>query len=123
MRKTKDLVRKIVDIKGIFHAKMGKIKDRNGKDLIEAEEIKKGWQEYTEELYKKDFHDPDNHDDVVTYLEPDILDCEIKWALGSTAVKKVPPSGGGRSQWQPTPVLLPGKSHGRSLVGCSPWGR
>ena len=76
--KTRDLLKKTGDIKEKFHAKMGTIKDRNGKDLIEAEEIKKGWQEYTEELYKKDFHDPDNHDDVVTYLEPDILDCEIK---------------------------------------------
>ena len=94
MRKTKDLVRKIVDIKGIFHAKMGKIKDRNYKDLTEAEDIKKRWKEYTENLYKKGLNDLDNHDDVVTYLEPDILDCEIKWALGSTAVKKVPPSGG-----------------------------
>ena len=68
---------------------MGTIKDRNGKDLIEAEEIKKGWQEYTEELYKKDFHDPDNHDDVVTYLEPDILECSGKWDLGSIITKLV----------------------------------
>ena len=81
-------MKKTGDIKGKFHAKMGTIKDRNGKDLIEAEEIKKGWQEYTEELYKKDFHDPDNHHDVVTHLDPDILDCEIKWAIGSTAAKK-----------------------------------
>ena len=72
--KTRDLLKKTGDIKEKFHAKMGTIKDRNGKDLIEAEEIKKGWQEYTEELYKKDFHDPDNHDDVITHLEPDILE-------------------------------------------------
>ena len=88
MGKTRDVLKKTGDIKGKFHAKMGTIKDRNGKDLIEAEEIKKGWQEYTEELYKKDFHDPDNHHDVVTHLEPHILDCEIKWAIGSTAAKK-----------------------------------
>ena len=76
------LVKKIRDIKGIFHAKMGSIKDRNGRDLTEAEDIKKRWQEYTEELYKKDLHNPDNHDGVITHLEPDILKCEVKWALG-----------------------------------------
>ena len=77
MGKTRDLFKKIRDIKGIFHAKMGSIKDRNGKDITEAEDIKKRWQEYTEELYKKDLHDPDNHDDVITNLEPDILESEV----------------------------------------------
>ena len=81
MEKTRDLCKKIRDSKGTFHAKMGLIKDRNGMDLTEAEEIKKRWQEYTEELCKKDFHDSDNHDDVITNLEPDILECEVKWAL------------------------------------------
>ena len=83
MGKTKDLFKKIRDTKEIFHAKMGTIKDRNGMDLTEAEDIKKRWQEYTEELYKKDLHDPDNHNGVITDLEPDILECEVKWALGS----------------------------------------
>ena len=81
MRKTRDLLKKIRDTKGTFHAKMGTIKDRNGMDLTEAEDIKKQWQEYTEELYKKDLHDPDNHDGVITDLEPDILESEVKWAL------------------------------------------
>ena len=81
--KTRDLFKKIRDTKGTFHAKMGSIKDRNGMDLTEADDIKKRWQEYTEELYKKDLHDPDNHDGVITDLEPDILECEVKWALGS----------------------------------------
>ena len=83
MGKTRDLFKKISDTKGIFHAKMGSIKDINGMDLTEAEDIKKRWQEYTEELYKKDLHDPDNDDGVITHLEPDILECEVKWALGS----------------------------------------
>ena len=83
MGKTRDLFKKIRDTKGTFHAKMGAIKDRNGVDLTEAEDIKKRGQEYTEELYKKDVHDPENHDGVITHLEPDILDCEAKWALGS----------------------------------------
>ena len=83
MRKTRDLFKKIRDTKGTFHAKMGSIKDRSGMDLTETEDIKKRWQEYTEELYKKDLHDPDNHDGVITHLEPDILGCEVKWALGS----------------------------------------
>ena len=78
MGKTRDLFKKIRDIKGTFHAKMGSIKDRNGMDLREVEDIKKSWQEYTEELYKIDLHDPDNHDDVITNLEPDILECEVK---------------------------------------------
>ena len=82
MGKTRDLFKKIRDNKGTFHAKLGSIKDRNGRDLTEAEDIKKRWQEYTE-LYKKDFHNSDNHDDVVTHLEPDILECKVKWALGS----------------------------------------
>ena len=79
MRKTRDLFKKIRDTKGTFLAKMGSVKDRNGRDLTEAEDIKKRWQEYTEELYKKDLHDPDNHDGVITHLEPDILECEVKW--------------------------------------------
>ena len=83
--KTSDLFKKIRDTKGTFHAKMGSIKDRSGMDLTEAEDIKKMWQEYTEELYKKDIHHQDNHNDVITHthLEPDILECEVKWALGS----------------------------------------
>ena len=88
MGKTRDLFKKIRDTKGTFHAKMGSIKDRNGRDLTEAEDIKKRWQEYTEELYKKDLHDPDNHDGVITHLEPDILGCEVKWALGSIIMDK-----------------------------------
>ena len=83
MGKTRDLFKKLRDTKGTFHAKMGTIKDRNGMNLTEAEDIKKRWQEYTEELYKKDLHDPDNHNGVITHLEPDILECEVKWALGS----------------------------------------
>ena len=83
MEKTRDLFKKIRDTKGILNAKMGSIKDRNGMDLTEAEDIKKRWQEYTEELYKKDLHNPDNHDGVITHLEPDILEYEVKWALGS----------------------------------------
>ena len=88
MGKTRDLFKKIRDTKGKFHAKMGTIKDRNGMDLTEAEDIKKRWQEYTEELYKKDVHDPDNHDDVITHLEPDILEYEVKRALGSITMNK-----------------------------------
>ena len=84
----RDLFKKIRDTMGTFHAKMGTIKDRNGMDLTEAEEIKKRWQEYTEELYKKDLHDPDNHDGVITHLELDILECEVKWALGSITMNK-----------------------------------
>ena len=83
MGKTRELFKKIRDIKGTFHAKMGLIKDRNGMDLTEAKDIKKRWQEYTEEQYKKDLHDPDNHDGVITLLEADILECEVKWALES----------------------------------------
>ena len=88
MRKTRDLFKKIRDIKGTFHAKMGSIKDRNDMDLTEAEDIKKRWEEYTEELYKKDLHDKDNHDGVITHLEPDILGCEVKWALESITRNK-----------------------------------
>ena len=88
MGKTRDLFKKIRDNKGTFHAKMGSIKDRNGMDLTEAEDIKKRWQEYTEELYNKDVHDPVNHDAVITHLEPDILECEVKWALGSISTNK-----------------------------------
>ena len=87
-----DLFKKIRDTKGTFHAKMSLIKDRNGMDLTEAEDIKKRWQEYTEELYKKDLHDPDNHYGVITHLEPDILECKVKWALGSITMNKT--SGG-----------------------------
>ena len=89
MGKTTDLIKKIRDTKGTFHAKIGSIKDRNGMDLTEAEDIKKRWQEYTEELYKKDLHDPDNQDGVITLLEPDVLECKVKWAAGSITVKKV----------------------------------
>ena len=91
--KTRDLFKKIIDTKGIFHAKMGSIKDRNGMGLTEAEDIKKRWQEYTE-LYKKDLHNSDNHDGVITHLEPDILECEVEWALGSITTNKA--SGGDR---------------------------
>ena len=94
MGKPRDLVKKIRDTKGTFHAKMGTIKNRNVMDLTEAEDIKKRWQEYTEELYKKDLHDPDNHDDVITHLEPDTLECEVKWALRSITTNKV--NGGDR---------------------------
>ena len=87
MVKTRDLFKKIRDTKGTFYAKMGTIKDRNGKDLTEAEDIKKRWQEYTEELYKIDLHDPDYHNGVITHLEPDILECEVKWALESITIK------------------------------------
>ena len=92
MGKTRDLFKKIRDTKGTFHAKMGSIKDRNGLDLREAEDIKKKWQEYTEELHKKYLHNPDNHDGVITHLEPDILEGEVKWALGSITMNKA--SGG-----------------------------
>ena len=92
MGKTRDLFKKIRVTKGIFHAQMGSIKDRNGMDLTKAEDIKKRWQEYTEELYKKDLHDPDNHDGVITNLGPDILECEVKWALESNTTNKA--SGG-----------------------------
>ena len=92
MGKIRDLFKKLRDIKGTFHAKMGSIKDRNGMDLTEAEDIKKKWHEYTDELYKKDLHDQDNHDGVITHLEPDILECEVKWALESITTNKA--SGG-----------------------------
>ena len=89
MGKTRDLFRKIRNTKRTFHAKMGSIKDRNSLDLTEAEDSKKRWQEYTEEIYKKDLSDPDNHDGVITHLEPDILECKLKWALGSITTKKL----------------------------------
>jgi len=92
MGKTRHLFKKIRDTKGTFHAKMGSIKHRNVMDLTEAEDIKKRWQEYVEELYKKDLHDPNNHDGVITHQEPDILECEVKWALGSTTINNA--SGG-----------------------------
>ena len=88
MGKTRDFFKKIRDSKGNFHAIMGTIKDKNNMDLTEAEDIKKRWQEYTGELYKKDLHDPDNLDGVITHLEPDILECKVKWALGSITTKK-----------------------------------
>ena len=93
MGKTRDLFKKIRVTKGTFHAKMGSIKDRNDTDLPEAEDIKR-WQEYTEELYKKDLNDPENHNDVITHIEPDILECKVKWALGSITTNKA--SGGDR---------------------------
>ena len=88
MGKTRDLFKKIGDIKGIFHARMDMIKDRNGKDITQAEEIKKRWQEYTKELYKKGLDDPDTQNGVVIHLEPDILECEVKWTLGSITMNK-----------------------------------
>ena len=94
VEKTSDLFKKTSDTKGTFHAKIGTLKDRNGMDLTEAEDIKKRWQEYTEELYKKDLHDPDNHDGMITHLEQDILECEVKWASGSITRSKA--SGGDR---------------------------
>ena len=92
MGKTRDLFRKIRDTKGTFHAKMGTLKDRNGVDLIEAEDTKMSWQEYTEELYEIDLNDPDNHNGLITHLEPDILECKVKWAIGSNTMNK---AGGG----------------------------
>ena len=97
MGKTRHLFKKIRDTKGTFHTKMGSIKDRNGMDLTEAEDIKKRWQEYMEELYKKDLHDQDNHNGVITHLEPDILECEVKWALESITMNKA--SRGDGIQW------------------------
>ena len=88
MGKTRDFFKKIGDIRGTFHARMGTIKNRNGKDLTEAKEIKKRWQEYTEELYKKSLNDPENHNSVVTHLEPEMLECEVKWALGNITKNK-----------------------------------
>ena len=88
MGKTRDLFKKIRDTKGTFHAKMGLIKDRNSMDLTEAEAIKKRWHEYTEEIYKKDLHNPENHDGVITHLEPDTLECKVKWALESITMNK-----------------------------------
>ena len=92
LEKARDLFKKIGDIKGTFHAKMGSIKDRNVIDRTEAEDIKKRWQEYMKELYKKDLHDQDNHDGVITHLQPDLLECEVKWALGSITMSRA--SGG-----------------------------
>ena len=94
MGKTRDHFKKIRDTKGTLHAEMGTIKDRNGVDITEAEDIKKRWQEYTEELYKKDLHDPDNNNGVITHLEPDILECEVKWALESITMNKASGSDG-----------------------------
>ena len=97
MGKTRDLFKNIRDTKGTFRAKMGSIKERNGMDLTEAEDIKKRWQEYTEELYKKDLHDQDNHDGTITDLEPDILECEVKWALESITMNKASGRNGNRA--------------------------
>ena len=101
MVKTRDLFNKIRDTKGTFHAKMGTIQDKNGMDLTDAEDIKKMWQEYREELYQKDLHDPDNHDGVISHLEPDILECEVKWTLGSITMNKA--SGGDQIPAIPNP--------------------
>ena len=103
MGKTRDLFKKIRDTKQTFYAKMGTIKDRNGMDLTEAEDIKKRWQQYTEELYKRDLHDPDIHDSVITHLEPNIRECKVKWALGSIATNKA--SGGDRIQAELLQIL------------------
>ena len=103
MGKTRDLFKKIRDTMGTFHANMGTIKDRNGMDLTEAEDIKKRWQEYTEELYKKDLHDPDNHGGVITHLQPDVLEYEVKWALGSITTIKA--SGGDRIPFELFQIL------------------
>ena len=103
MGKTRDLFKKIRDTKGTFHTKMGTIKDRNGMDLTEAEDTKKRWQEYTEELYRKDLHDRDNHDGVITHLQPDILECEVKWALESITTNKA--SGGDGIPFELFPIL------------------
>ena len=113
MGKTRDLFKKIRDTKGTFDAKMGSIKDRNGMDLTEAEDIKKRQQEYTEELYKKDLHNPDNHDGVITDLEPDILECEVKWALESITTNKA--SGG-----DGTPAAAAAKSLQSCPTLCDP---
>ena len=113
MGKTRDLFKKIRDTKGTFHAKMGSIKDRNGMDLTEAEDIKKRWQEYTEELYKKDLHDPDNHNGVITHREPDILDCKVKCALGSITMNKA--SGGDRNPLELFKILKDGTQYARKF--------
>ena len=103
MGKIRDLFKKIRDTKGTFHAKIGSVNDRNGMDLTEAEDIKKRWQEYTEELYKKDLHNQDNHDGVIPHLEADILECEVKWALESITMKKA--SGGDTIPVELFPIL------------------
>ena len=103
MGKTRDLFKKIRDAKGIFHAKMGTIKDRNCMDITETEDIKKRWQEYTEELYKKDLHDPDNHDGMIIHLEPDLLERKVKWALVSVTMNKA--SGGDGIPAELFPIL------------------
>ena len=103
MGKTRDVLKKIRNTKGTFHANMGSIKDRNGMDLTEAEDIKKRWQEYTEEVYRKYLHDPDNHDGVITHLDPDVLECEVKWTLGSITMNKA--SGGDGIPVEPFQIL------------------
>ena len=124
MRKTRDLFKKIRGTKGTLHAKMGRIKDRNGMDLTEAEDIKKRWQEYTEELYQKDLHDPDNHNCVITQLKLDILECKVKWALGSITMNKADATAAAKSlqscptlrphRWQPTKLPHPWDSPGKN---------
>ena len=109
MGKIRDFFKKIRDTKATFHAKMGSIKDRNGMDLTEAEDIKKRWQEYTEKLYKKELHDQDNHDGVITYLEPDILECPVKWAIGSITTNKA--SGGDGIPVELFQILKIGRAH------------
>ena len=119
MERTRDLFRKIRDTKGTFHVKMGSIKDRNGRDLTEVEDIKKRWQEYTEELDKKDLHNPDNHDGVITHLEPDILECEVKWALQSIMMNKA--SGGDRIPVELFQILKDEAVKGLHSIGQQIW--
>ena len=119
MGKTRDLFKKIRDTKGTFHAKMGSIKDRNGMDPTEVEDIKKRWQEYTKELYKKDLNDPNNHDGVITHLEPDILECEVKWALESITMNKA--SGGDRSPVELFQILKDGAVKGLHSICQQIW--
>ena len=117
--KTRVLFKKIRDTKGTFHVKMGSIKDRNGRDLTEVEDIKKRWQEYTEELDKKDLHNPDNHDGVITHLEPDILECEVKWALQSIMMNKA--SGGDRIPVELFQILKDEAVKGLHSIGQQIW--
>ena len=119
MGKTRDLFKKIRDTKGIFHAKMGSIKERNGMNLTKAEDIKKRWQEYTEELYKKDHHNPHNHDGVITHLEPDILETKVKWALGSITRNKA--SGGDGIQAKLFQILKDDAVKGLDLICQQIW--
>ena len=119
MGKTRDLFKKIRDTKGTFHTKMGSLKDRNGMNLTEAEDIKKRWQEYTEELDKKDLHDSDNHNGIITHLEPDILECEVKWTLGSITTNKA--SGGDRIPSELFQILKDGAVKVLHSIGQQIW--